>query len=165
MDPFLVLLHSVSVGLSSSELTDLKFLCQSYVGKRKLERVQSGLDLFSVLLEQNELDAQHTQLLRDLLSSVRRQDLLRLLDDFEAGATARAPPEEQGARGTATRAGDEVGSVWAGTNRGREAVTRERVCRMATRIGDWNRDRSRGPGPGNAEPVSLHSSSCDRPGA
>ncbi|XP_006911354.1 FAS-associated death domain protein [Pteropus alecto] len=79
MDPFLVLLHSVSASLSSGELTELKFLCQGRVGKRKLERVQSGVDLFSVLLEQNELDPHHTELLRELLTSLRRQDLLRLI--------------------------------------------------------------------------------------
>ncbi|XP_036991201.2 FAS-associated death domain protein [Artibeus jamaicensis] len=92
MDPFLVLLHSVSTRLSSSELSDLKFLCQGRLGKRKLERVQSGVDLFSFLLEQNELDREHPELLRELLASLRRQDLLRLLDDFEEG---RAGPEEQ----------------------------------------------------------------------
>ncbi|MBW04991.1 FAS-associated death domain protein, partial [Eschrichtius robustus] len=95
MDPFLVLLHSVSAGLSSSELTELKFLCQSRVGKRKLERVQSGLDLFSVLLEQNEMSPENTVLLREMLVSLRRQDLLRRLEDFEAGAAGGAAPEER----------------------------------------------------------------------
>ena len=86
MDPFLVLLHSVSAGLSSSDLTQLKFLCQNRVSKRKLELAQSGLGLFTVLLEQNELNAKHTALLRELLCSLRREDLLLLLDDFERGA-------------------------------------------------------------------------------
>lgn len=99
MDPFLVLLHSVSAGLSSNEVTELKFLCQGRVGKRKMERVQSGLDLFSVLLEQNELGPECTVLLRDLLASLRRQDLLRRLDDFEAGAAHGAAPQERGGRG------------------------------------------------------------------
>uniref|UniRef100_A0A2K5I993 FAS-associated death domain protein n=1 Tax=Colobus angolensis palliatus TaxID=336983 RepID=A0A2K5I993_COLAP len=87
MDPFLVLLHSVSSSLSSSELTELKFLCLGRVGKRKLERVQSGLDLFSVLLEQNDLEPGHTDLLRELLASLRRHDLLRV-------AAGAAPGEE-----------------------------------------------------------------------
>lgn len=99
MDPFLVLLHSVSAGLSNSELTELKFLCQGRVGKRKLERVQCGLDLFTVLLEQNELDRERTGLLRELLASLRRQDLLARLDRFEAGAAADASAEERGGRG------------------------------------------------------------------
>ena len=66
MDPFLVLLYSVSAGLSSSDLTQLKFLCQNHISKRKLELAQSGLDLFTVLLQQNELNAEHTALLREL---------------------------------------------------------------------------------------------------
>lgn len=99
MDPFLVLLHSVSAALSSGEVTELKFLCRGRVGKRKLEHVQSGLDLFSVLLEQNELDARRPELLRELLTSLRRQDLLSRLDAFEAGALAAAPPAERGERG------------------------------------------------------------------
>lgn len=112
MDPFLVLLHSVSAGLSSSELTDLKFLCQRRVSKRKLERVQSGLDLFSVLLEQNELDPERTELLRELLASLRRQDLLRLLDAFDAGATSGAAPEEQDLQAAFDVISEHVGRDW-----------------------------------------------------
>ncbi|XP_058382167.1 FAS-associated death domain protein [Diceros bicornis minor] len=112
MDPFLVLLHSVSAGLSSGELTELKFLCQGRVGKRKLERVQSGLDLFSVLLEQNELDPEHTALLRELLASLRRHDLLRRLDDYEAGAAGGAAPEEQDLQAAFDLICDNVGKDW-----------------------------------------------------
>ncbi|XP_046927017.1 FAS-associated death domain protein [Lynx rufus] len=112
MDPFLVLLHSVSAGLSSSELTELKFLCQSRVGKRKLERVQCGLDLFSVLLEQNELDRERTGLLRELLASLRRQDLLGRLDSFEAGAAAEVSSEERDLRAAFDIICDHVGKDW-----------------------------------------------------
>uniref|UniRef100_A0A8C9UV10 FAS-associated death domain protein n=1 Tax=Spermophilus dauricus TaxID=99837 RepID=A0A8C9UV10_SPEDA len=91
MDPFRVLLHSVSADLSSGELTELKFLCQGLVGKRKLERVQRGHELFEVLLEQKDLEAEHTGLLRDLLASLRRHDLLQRLDDFEAGSCSFPP--------------------------------------------------------------------------
>ncbi|XP_045631795.1 FAS-associated death domain protein [Ursus americanus] len=112
MDPFLVLLHSVSTGLSNDELTELKFLCRGRVGKRKLERVHSGLDLFNVLLEQNELDSEHTELLRELLVSLRRQDLLQRLDNFEAGAAGRAPPEERDLRAAFDIICDNVGKDW-----------------------------------------------------
>lgn len=109
MDPFLVLLHSLSGSLSSSDLMELKFLCRERVGKRKLERMQSGLDLFSVLLEQNDLDRNHTGLLRDLLASLRRHDLLQRLDNFEVGlAVSTAPGEAGGAEGR-----EEAGE-WAG---------------------------------------------------
>ncbi|XP_005384295.1 PREDICTED: FAS-associated death domain protein [Chinchilla lanigera] len=112
MDPFLVLLHSLSTSLSSSELTDLKFLCQGRVGKRKLERMQSGLDLFSVLLEQNDLHPQRTELLRELLTSLRRHDLLQRLDNFEAGATAGASPGEADLRAAFDVICDNVGRDW-----------------------------------------------------
>ncbi|XP_069327811.1 FAS-associated death domain protein [Eulemur rufifrons] len=112
MDPFLVLLHSVSASLSSSELTDLKFLCQGRVGKRKLERMQSGLDLFSVLLEQNDLEPGRTEVLRELLTSLRRQDLLRRLDDFEAGAAGGAAPGEEDLNAVFDIICDNVGKDW-----------------------------------------------------
>lgn len=38
------------------------------VGKRKLEHLQRGLHLFSALLELNELDPEHSELLRELLA-------------------------------------------------------------------------------------------------
>lgn len=38
------------------------------VGKRKLEHLQRGLHLFSALLKQNELDPEHSELLRELLA-------------------------------------------------------------------------------------------------
>ncbi|ELV09477.1 FAS-associated death domain protein [Tupaia chinensis] len=112
MDPFLVLLHSVSASLSSSELTELKFLCHGRVGKRKLERVESGLDLFSVLLEQNDLERERPDLLRELLTSLRRHDLLRRLDDFEAGARAGAGPKEEDLRAAFDIICENVGKDW-----------------------------------------------------
>lgn len=118
MDPFLVLLHSVSAGLSSSDLTQLKFLCQNHISKRKLELAQSGLDLFTVLLQQNELNAEHTALLRELLCSLRRKDLLLRLDDFERGAAGGAAPEDRGGgEGRGPGAGVRARGVGAGPRR------------------------------------------------
>lgn len=111
MDPFLVLLHSLSGSLSSSDLMELKFLCRERVGKRKLERMQSGLDLFSVLLEQNDLNRNHTGLLRELLASLRRHDLLQRLDNFEAGLAVSTAPGEAGGLGGGRRRGNGRGSL------------------------------------------------------
>ncbi|CAH6793424.1 Fadd [Phodopus roborovskii] len=112
MDSFLVLLHSLSSSLSSSDLMELKFLCRERVGKRKLERVQSGLDLFTVLLEQNDLDRTRTGLLRELLASLRRHDLLQRLDAFEAGTAASAAPGEADLRVAFDIVCDNVGRDW-----------------------------------------------------
>ncbi|XP_040826915.1 FAS-associated death domain protein [Ochotona curzoniae] len=112
MDPFLVLLHSVSASLSSDELRELKFLCNGRVGKRKLERVQSGLDLFSVLLEQNDLEPERTDLLRDLLLELRRHDLLLRLEAFEAGAASGPAPGAADLRAAFDIVCDNVGKDW-----------------------------------------------------
>nr|AAA97876.1 death domain protein FADD [Mus musculus] len=112
MDPFLVLLHSLSGSLSGNDLMELKFLCRERVSKRKLERVQSGLDLFTVLLEQNDLERGHTGLLRELLASLRRHDLLQRLDDFEAGTATAAPPGEADLQVAFDIVCDNVGRDW-----------------------------------------------------
>ncbi|XP_016041775.1 FAS-associated death domain protein [Erinaceus europaeus] len=111
MDPFLVLLHSVSAALASEELTQLKFLCRDRVGKRKLERVQSGLDLFAVLLEQSELDGRRPALLRQLLRSLRRDDLLLRLDAFER-ERADAGPGDAELRAACDLVCEHVGREW-----------------------------------------------------
>ncbi|CAO2584054.1 FAS-associated death domain protein [Lemmus lemmus] len=112
MDPFLVLLHSLSGSLSSSDLMELKFLCRERVGKRKLERMQSGLDLFSVLLEQNDLGPNDTRLLRELLASLRRHDLQQRLDNFEAGHAVSAAPGEADLQVAFDIVCDNVGRDW-----------------------------------------------------
>lgn len=152
MDPFLVLLHSVSAGLSSSDLTQLKFLCQNHISKRKLELAQSGLDLFTVLLQQNELNAEHTALLRELLCSLRRKDLLLRLDDFERGAAGGAAPEDRGG-------GEGRGAGGRGPGCGREAWEPGRAGGVA-----WGRRTGSGAGgegrgvPG--APVGVGGVSC-----
>lgn len=107
-----MLLHSLSGSLSGNDLMELKFLCRERVSKRKLERVQSGLDLFTVLLEQNDLERGHTGLLRELLASLRRHDLLQRLDDFEAGTATAAPPGEADLQVAFDIVCDNVGRDW-----------------------------------------------------
>lgn len=60
------------------------------MGKRKLEHVLSGLNLFSLLLKLKEVDPEHT----DLLASLRSQDLSVILGDFEAEAAIQVRGEE-----------------------------------------------------------------------
>nr|7LXC_A Chain A, DED1ch [Homo sapiens] len=68
-------IHQVEEALSSSELTELKYLCLGRVGKRKLERVQSGVrDLLDILRERGKLSVGD---LAELLYRVRRFDLLK----------------------------------------------------------------------------------------
>ncbi|XP_062433322.1 FAS-associated death domain protein [Rhea pennata] len=90
MDPFLTLLHSFSSSLSESELSDLKFLCQNKIGKRKLESVRSGRELFSLLLEQRDIAADDVGFLETLLRAVKREDLMVRLEQFVEGGEGNA---------------------------------------------------------------------------
>ncbi|XP_005278790.2 FAS-associated death domain protein [Chrysemys picta bellii] len=85
MDPFLSLLHSFSMSLSDSELSALKFLCLSKIGKRKLESVKTGNDLFTILLEQREIAREKVDFLQLMIKTIKREDLIMQLQEFIEG--------------------------------------------------------------------------------
>ncbi|NXO77136.1 FADD protein, partial [Sitta europaea] len=80
---FLSLLHSISSGLSDTELSAMKFLCRDKIRKRKLEAVQSGRELFGILMEQQEIANDNLKFLKELLQHIERSDLLSQLVQFE----------------------------------------------------------------------------------
>ncbi|NXK46996.1 FADD protein, partial [Chauna torquata] len=94
MDPFLTLLHSFSSSLSDSELCDLKFLCRNDIGKRKLESVQSGRELFNFLLEQQVIASHNVGFLKNMLKAIKREDLILRLEHFVEEGEANAPDDQ-----------------------------------------------------------------------
>ncbi|NXX28322.1 FADD protein, partial [Nicator chloris] len=83
VNPFLGLLHSISSRLSGTEVSDMKFLCRDIIRKRKLETVQSGRELFSLLMEQQVITNNNLEFLKKLLRSIDRGDLLSQVVQFE----------------------------------------------------------------------------------
>ncbi|NXE20563.1 FADD protein, partial [Ardeotis kori] len=94
MDPFLTLLYSLSSSLSEGELSCLKFLCQGKIRKRKLESVQRGVELFSILLEQQEIERDNVSFLEELLKNISRQDLVSQLRRFVEEEAVKAPDDQ-----------------------------------------------------------------------
>ncbi|CAM5121189.1 unnamed protein product [Eretmochelys imbricata] len=85
MDPFLSLLHSFSMSLSDHDLSSLKFLCLDKIGKRKLESVKTGIDLFLILLEQREIAKEKVDFLQLMIKTIKREDLIIQLQEFIEG--------------------------------------------------------------------------------
>ncbi|TNN52348.1 FAS-associated death domain protein [Liparis tanakae] len=79
-------LLDISNQLAQTQLEDMKFLCRDFVGKRELEKITSGTQLFQVLTERGRLAAGNTQFLSQLLTRIHRSDLSDKLDNFESGA-------------------------------------------------------------------------------
>ncbi|XP_035748519.1 FAS-associated death domain protein isoform X2 [Egretta garzetta] len=94
MDSFYPLLHFLSSSLSEGELSSMKFLCRPHIGKRKLESVQSGMDLFSILLEQQQITRNDLSFLEDLLKNIKREDLVLRLKQFEEEREVSAPDDQ-----------------------------------------------------------------------
>ncbi|XP_009818111.2 FAS-associated death domain protein [Gavia stellata] len=94
MDPFLSLLHSFSLSLSDTELSSLKFLCRGKIGKRKLECVRSGGELFSILLEQQLIASDKVAFLEGMLESIKRKDLVSQLKQFVEEGELHAPEDQ-----------------------------------------------------------------------
>ncbi|NXJ92570.1 FADD protein, partial [Corythaixoides concolor] len=94
MDPFLTLLHSFSLSFSDRELSSLKFLCQQEIGKKKLESVRSGGELFSILLEQQLIASDKVSFLEGLLESIKRKDLVSQLKQFVEEGQVNDPDDQ-----------------------------------------------------------------------
>ncbi|XP_073691788.1 FAS-associated death domain protein [Garra rufa] len=88
---FRAMLLAISDKLSEENLKNLKFLCPD-IGKKKLEKMNKGVDLFECLIEKTAIGPDNTEHLRFLLNKIDQQVLLEIIDEYERGAT-RSPAD------------------------------------------------------------------------
>ncbi|XP_044052673.1 protein FADD [Siniperca chuatsi] len=90
-------LLEISNQLSSEQLDQMKFMCRDMIGKRELEKISTGRQLFQVLTERGRLGADNTDWLCQLLKLIQRQDLSDQLNGFErqSGNTDNQPDEAE----------------------------------------------------------------------
>uniref|UniRef100_H3BYG2 Fas (tnfrsf6)-associated via death domain n=1 Tax=Tetraodon nigroviridis TaxID=99883 RepID=H3BYG2_TETNG len=86
---FKAVLLEISDQLSEDQLENLKYLCQDEIGKRRMEKIDSGTKLFVVLKERGKLGEDSTEFLGQLLSEIHRDDLVEKLNAFVNGFAPR----------------------------------------------------------------------------
>lgn len=69
--------------VSTENLDSLKYLLRDLLTMRELESAVSAIDLFVFLEQRNELGSENCHLLQDLLTQIRREDLVGKLKEFE----------------------------------------------------------------------------------
>ncbi|KAF4110645.1 protein FADD [Onychostoma macrolepis] len=87
---FRAMLLTISDKLTEDNVTNLKFLCPE-IGKKKLEKINKGIDLFECLIERAAIGPDNTELLRRHLNQIGQTVLLNIIDDYERGVTGSPP--------------------------------------------------------------------------
>ncbi|XP_024295667.1 FAS-associated death domain protein [Oncorhynchus tshawytscha] len=101
MSTFNSILLKISGELVGDQLEKMKFLCNKEIGKNRLEKMTSGLQLFMVLMERNTLGPDNTVFLVSLLTDIGRLDLADKLTNCEsqyAGSPNSLPNDEEQAK-------------------------------------------------------------------
>lgn len=75
-------LLEISNAMSADQLNEMKFLVLQEIGKRNLEKIGSGRELFQLFRERGELSEDNTAFLSKLLREIKRQDLSDKIDNF-----------------------------------------------------------------------------------
>lgn len=72
----------ISQQLSKEQLDQLVFLCKGIITKKEVENIDTGLKLFTLLMERQKLADNDTDFLRDILEQIHRPDLAEKLQPF-----------------------------------------------------------------------------------
>ncbi|XP_061564461.1 protein FADD [Cololabis saira] len=94
---FNAVLLEISSDMKTDHLEKIKFLVRDHIGKRELEKITKGHELFQSLTEKGFLGPENTDYLSDLLKQINRSDLSdKLHGGF--GQTETIPDERERAK-------------------------------------------------------------------
>lgn len=72
---FNAVLLNISEQLSKEQLQSMVFLCKGIITKKDSEKIDTGLKLFTLLMERAKLGVDNTDFLCEKLEQIHRQDL------------------------------------------------------------------------------------------
>lgn len=72
---FNAVLLNISEQLSKEQLQNMVFLCKGIITKKDSEKIDTGLKLFTLLMERAKLGVDNTDFLCEKLEQIRRPDL------------------------------------------------------------------------------------------
>ena len=84
MDAYRNMLLTLSRELSPDELERMKFYCKEHITRRQSEDITDAVKLWAVLEERCLLGRDNLEFLKNLLGSNHREDLLKIVEDFES---------------------------------------------------------------------------------
>lgn len=80
---FRKVLFSLCQELTTENLTSLKYLLRDLLTAKELEDIRDPMDLMLYLEQRNELCSNNCQLLEDLLTQIKRKDLVKKIQAFQ----------------------------------------------------------------------------------
>ncbi|XP_040184074.1 FAS-associated death domain protein [Rana temporaria] len=102
MEDFNVMLLGIAGKLTDTDLSNMKFLCQDKIPRKKMETITSPTDLFIKLMELTEISKDNLNFLIELLQHTLRHDLAKEVKAFqgppisrEETSVAEDPDEDQ----------------------------------------------------------------------
>ncbi|NP_001292569.1 FAS-associated death domain protein [Esox lucius] len=98
MSSFNSILLKISGELIGEQLEKIKFLCIKDIGKNRLEKMTTGFQLFTVLMERNKLGPDNTEFLVSVLTQIGRLDLAEIIDGQKELPSNQLPSDEEQAK-------------------------------------------------------------------
>ena len=80
---FRKVLFSLCQELTTENLSSLKYLLRDLLTAKELEDIRDPMDLMLDLEQRNELCSNNCQLLKDLLTQIKRKDLVQKIEAFQ----------------------------------------------------------------------------------